>query len=572
MVAIPASSGHAQGLLIADGGQSPYRIVISQSAPPSERHAAAELQNFLKQICGAELPVLTDDVPLSENEIILGDNAHLGALGVEVGWQGLGEEGYVIETVGPHLVIAGGKPRGTLYGVYGFLEEHLGCRWFSSTVSRIPRLDRVEIGRIQEIKVPVLEYREPFYTDAFDADWAARNRMNGNYAALDEERGGKVTYSHFVHTFNQLVPPDQYFADHPEYFSEREGKRIGETTQLCLTNPEVVRIATEKVKEWIREAPEAKIFSVSQNDCGNWCECDKCRELDEREGSHSATILNFVNQIAEAIEKEYPDKLIDTLAYAYSRKPPKTIRPRHNVIVRLCSIECCFSHPLESCEQNRSFREDIEAWSKVADRLYVWDYVTNFSHYVMPFPDLDVLQPNIRFFVQHNVKGIFEEGNYSSGGGELAELRAYLLAKLLWNPDCDVAAARQEFLEAYFGPAAEPIAQYIDLLHSKVERENIHVRIFDPPTSAYLTSDLIGQADALFDRAEALAQDEKTLQRVKVARLPIQYVHIATSAPDAPGRRELIDQFMEVARNAGITNINEQERLEDWPVLKPPEK
>lgn len=568
LVAAATSIAITQGLLIAQGSQSRYSIVISRTASPSERHAAEELRDFLKEISGAELPILTDEAALSEREIILGDNAHLRELGVEVGWEDLGNEGCVINTVGSHLIIAGGKLRGTMYGVYAFLEEHLGCRWFSSTASRIPRRDRVEIGEIDERQVPVLEYREPFYTDAFDADWPARNRMNSANAHLDEARGGKVTYSHFVHTFYQLVPPEEHFAEHPEYFSEIGGKRTAERAQLCVTNPEVVRIATEKVRGWVREAPEANIFSVSQNDWGGWCECENCRELDEREGSHSATILHFVNQIAEAIEKDYPGKAIDTLAYQYGRKPPWTIRPRKNVIVRLCSIECCFSHPLESCEENRSFREDIEAWSKVADRLYVWDYVTNFGHYIMPFPNLEVLQANIRFFVRHNVKGIFEEGNYSpGGGGEFAELRAYLLAKLLWEPDCDLAAARREFLGGYYGAAAGPIGQYIDLLHEKVRAENIHVRIYDPPTSAYLTGDVLQRAEELFDRAEALADSPDVLERVKVARLPVQYVRIATSAPDSPKREQLVKHFLGVARQAGMTHINEWTKLDDWPVL-----
>jgi hypothetical protein len=231
--------------------------------------------------------------------------------------------------------------------------------------------------------------------------------------------------------------------------------------------------------------------------------------------------------------------------------------------VRLCSIECCFSHPLQSCQENRSFRDDVEAWSRASDRLYIWDYVTNFAHYIMPFPNLDVLQPNVKFFVQHGVKGIFEEGNYApGGGGEMAELRAYLLAKLLWNPDCDVAKARLEFLEAYYGPAAAPIGEYLDLLHNKVQRENIHLRIYDPPTSAYLSPDLIQRADALFDQAESLVTDPDTLLRVKVARLPIQYVKVATLSPDAPGRQQMIDDFFALVRQAGITQIREGRSLE----------
>jgi hypothetical protein len=550
-------------MIIAENGRSDYLIVIGEDASPSEEHGAVELRKFLKEISGAEIPVVRYRMPMTPHEILLGDSDHLRELnaqtpGLAGGWEKLGPEGFTIRTVGDRLVIAGGKLRGTMYGVYTFLEDYLGCRWFSSKVSRIPKMDRIELDAIDDTQVPVLEYREPYYTDAFDGDWAARNKMNSATARLTRDHGGKVTYSHFVHTFNALLPPSQYFADHPEYYSEMDGKRISERTQLCLTNPDVLQIAIDRVRQWIQESPEANIYSVSQNDWRNWCQCASCREIDEREESHCGTMLHFVNQVAEAIARDYPDKAIDTLAYQYTRKPPKTIRPRENVIVRLCSIECCFSHTLEECEQNASFKDDIEGWSKISDRLYIWDYVTDFSHYIMPFPNLYVLKPNIQFFVNHGVKGIFEESNYSpGGGGEFAELRAYLLAKLLWNPDYDADKAIDEFLEGYYGQAAAPLREYIDILYKKVKDDNIHMTIRAKPDSEYLSADIIEQADVLFDEAEKLADSEDVLARVHVARLPIQYVKISTLPPGDPTRAQIIHKFFQVVEKEGITHIRE---------------
>jgi len=552
-------------LVIADGNASDYRIVLSSEASPSEGHAANELQAFLKEISGAELPIVTDGTQLDSREIILGDNAHLRSLSTKVDWDKLGKEGFTIQTVGENLVIAGGRLRGAIYGVYTFLEDYLGCRWFSSKVSKIPKLDRIEIGAIDDTQTPILEYREPFYSDAFDADWAARNKANSNSARLDERRGGKVAYSHFVHTFYPLMPPSEFFDEHPEYYSEIDGKRTHERAQLCLTNPDVVKISIERVRKWIEGAPNATIFSVSQNDWRGWCQCKECAAVDEREGSHSGTMLYFVNQIAEAIEKDYPDKAIDTLAYQYTRKPPKYVKPRPNVIVRLCSIECCFSHPLETCEMNASFKEDIEGWSEVSDRLYIWDYVTNFSHYIQPFPNFDVLKPNIQFFVNHGVKGIFEEGNYSGGGGgELAELRAYVMAKVLWNPDYDDQKAIDEFLEGYYCKASGPIREYIDMLHKKVRDDKVHMTIRAKPDSEFLTSEIIQRSNELFDEAEKLADDEDVLHRVQVARLPVQYVQISTLPEIDPKRAAIIDKFFKVVGEAGITNISEGRNMEQY--------
>ena len=545
-------------LTIAKDGKSDYVIVIADNASPSEKYAANELHNFLNEISGADISVITDSQPMQKHEIILGQNTHLNKTNATINFAKFGNEGFAIRNSGNHLIIAGGRLRGTMYGVHEFLESYLGCRWFSSKVSKIPKQPTIEIPLyFLNSQSPVFEYRDDFYSDAFDADWAARNKSNSGTARLDASYGGKITFYPFAHSFYTLIPPEKYFQKHPEYFSEKDGQRFYERGQLCLTNPDVLKLAIEQVKAWIKEKPEANIIEVSQNDCGGWCECAECKALDEQEGSHSGTIINFVNQIAQAIETEHPDKAIDTFAYQYSRKPPRTIKPRPNVIVRLCSIECCFTHPIATCPENASFLADLKGWSGICNRLYVWDYVTDFAHYLMPFPDFSVLKPNIQLFAQHNVKGVFEEGNYSAGGcGEFAELRAYVLAKLLWNPDCDVDKAVNEFLAGYYGAAAPAIRKYFDLIHNKVRDENIHLGIFDPPIVPYLTVEVLDKSTEYFAEAEKLADNPEVLQRVLIAELPVLYVQIVTAPDNQPAKQQLV-KFLNIGREAGLTNISE---------------
>jgi hypothetical protein len=435
--------GSRADLTLSDNGQTAYRIVIVSNAIPSERYAAAELQRYLLKLSGATIPIVTDAERLERREILVGDSEHVHQLAAGSGLDKVGPDGFLLRVRGEDLVIVGGKPRGTLNGVYTFLEEKLGVRWFTPELEVVPKVSRIQLPDLDETVIPALENRDVYWREMMrDADFAARHRLNGQHYGLKEKHGGPFTqYYPFVHSFDLLIPRD-LFQEHPEYFPLIQGKRKDGYVQRCLSNPDVLRIAVENVQKWIQAHPEANIISVSQNDTINNCQCDQCKATDDAEGSPAGSLLKFVNAIAEVIEKDHPHVRIDTLAYQYTRKPPRTIRPRQNVIVRLCSIECCFAHPLETCtsEANQRFRDDIVAWQPLASSLYVWDYTPNFSHYQQPFPNFASLQANVRFFAHHGVRSLFEQGNYSAGGqGEMCPLRAYVLAKLLWNPDTDDA-------------------------------------------------------------------------------------------------------------------------------------
>jgi hypothetical protein len=321
------------------------------------------------------------------------------------------------------------------------------------------------------------------------------------------------------------VPPESYFAQHPEWFSLVNGKRTAENAQLCLSNPQLRDFVVQRVKQALRESPDARIISVSQNDCFNPCECANCKAVDDAEGSHSGSMIAFVNYVAEKIEQEFPNVAVDTLAYQYTRKPPATIRPRPNVIVRLCSIECNFREPLDN-PANEKFAADIRGWEQQTDRLYIWDYVTDFSHYVQPFPDWFTLGPNLRFFQSHHVRGVFEEGAYGSYGAEMAEMRAWVLAQLLWDPRQDDRALIREFLDGYYGAAGKPLERYLELMHKASQGFNL--RISAPTDAPFLRFETLAQAEALWHEAEtAVAGDDDLLARVRQGHLAVQYVWLS---------------------------------------------
>jgi len=553
------AAARCSAMILAENGQAKADIVVGSGASEPVRHAAQELAHFLEQISGGRFPI-ADKPTYGRTAILL--QAPLA--------EKPSDEEIVIKTTNDGLILTGGEPRGTLYAVYTFLEDYLGCRWWSSTESTIPKRPTIEIGRIDYRYAPILEYREPYWYDAHDGDWAVRNKCNGNAVRVDAKRGGKHKYEGFVHTFYPLIPPQKYFAAHPEWFSEIDGKRTTERTQLCLTNEEMRRELVKNLRTRLRAHPDATIASVSQNDWHGNCQCAKCAAIEEEEGSPAGLMLRFVNAVAEDIEEEFPHVAISTLAYQYTRKPPLHVKPCDNVIVRLCSIEASFAVPL-SDERNRPFRDDIVGWSKICDRLYVWDYVTNFRHHIMPHPNLRVLGPNVKFFANHSVKGLFEQGAYTTNGAEMAELRAWVLAKLLWNPNLDGVALIDEFIEGYYGPAAPHIKAYLDVTHDAVEQSGDWLGCFEKYTAKYLSFDTLSRGWVHLTKAEAAVRDNPELRfRVRVALLPVMYTFMmrwdemrdaaqqaGADWPMPDSIQETYDRFMVVAKKKNITRLNE---------------
>jgi hypothetical protein len=512
---------------IAEHGHARVTIILQDDATPAERYAAEELANTLHKVTGGQFSVVrTTTLTAPNNVIMVGPGRAAKHLFSGVPWDLLGSEQVVMRTKATRLLLAGGRPRGTLYAVYRFLQEQCGVRWWTPWASTIPHHPDFSVGALNRDEAPAFESRDPFWFSAFNGDWAARNFSNSRAANLDARHGGQIVYKGFVHTFYPLVPPAEHFAEHPEWYSLINGRRTTTNAQLCTTNPQLRDFIVEQIRKEIKASPDANIVSLSQNDCFGACQCDVCKAIDDREGSYSGTMLALVNYVAERIGKEFPNVAIDTLAYQYTRKPPRTIRPLPNVIVRLCSIECNFAAPMTD-PSNSAFANDIRDWSRICKRLYIWDYTTNFSNYVLPHPNWFVLGPNLRFFHDHGARGVFEQGAYQSTGSEMEELRAWLLAQLLWAPYQDDSKLINEFLTGYYGAkAARPIRQYMDLMAHKAA--GYYMGCNSPLGAPFLDLPTITTAEKLWQQAEsAVKNDPDMLWRVRQGHLPVQYAFLA---------------------------------------------
>lgn len=460
-----------------------------------------------------------------------------------------GTDGFRYRIFDKDIEIEAENEQAMVYAVYDWLERVAGCRYYTRNCEYIPFDANLTVCFEEYGFSPVLEYREILYRDYGDPVFAEKHKMTPG--PRREESWG-----FWCHSFYTLCPPEEYFEEHPEYFSLYEGRRVGEKAQLCLSNPEVFEIVLKNLKKHMDLKPGARYWSVSQNDNGAYCQCAKCREMDEREGSPMGSVLDFVNRIAA----HFPDKVISTLAYWYTRKAPASIRPADNVHIMLCNIEANRGLPIETDVRSAGSRQELLDWKEICKNVFLWDYCIQFRNLVSPFPNLRVLGPNIRFFTENNVRSLFSQCNREIGG-EFHELRGYLLAKLMWDPRVEEREVMKDFLWGYYRQAGPLILQYIDLIHDELEKAGGELNIFGGPLDAedtWLREELFGQYEALFEEAVHITESDPEIQfRVKTAALPVYYAGIVLEYGSWEERIRRIAKFAEQARKTGLVMVEE---------------
>jgi len=510
-------------ITLAADGRSEYAIVVSGEATETERTAAAELNRYLEAVTGARFPIVSPDQVGHGPAIYVGVLATLQHPGIDPQAEQLGRGAIRILLAGDDLLIGGSDPRATLHAVYTFLEEVVGIRWWTDADEDIPATPTLvlDASSLNISYTPPLQHRDLGQKTLAPA-LAAKLRLNGHFSRIPASHGGHDRILGWCHTFHQLLPPDEYFARHPEWYSLVKGQR-SRNAQLCLTNAEMRAELTRRALEWIRKQPNAGIISISQNDHGAPCECETCTRLKEREGSESGPLIHFVNQVAADIAKEFPDVWVETLAYTYTRQPPRHVEPASNVLIRLAPIEALRDRPI-SDPVNAPFAQTLRAWKEVAPNLFIWDYTTNFSGHIAPHPNLYHLGDNIRFYVDHNAIGLFMQGNGVSPVGSFEELRTWVLGHLLWNPSLDTKALIRTFLEGYYKDAAPYLSEYLDLVHRAATEKRVHVTCYNADYG-YMGLAEMNRATRLFaDAEQAIAEDGELLDRVRRARLELDHL------------------------------------------------
>ena len=549
------SSCSDNSLRLVEKGQSDYEIVFRGNATESGYKSAEVLQSYIEKISGAKLAIVDENSQSADlHKIYVGQKNDLK----------LEEHQVTIKSENKNLFILGGSDAAVNNAVYEFLEKYLGCEWFAPNAEKMPASTTISL-------VLPVEYS---YTPEITTRTVHSRLFYENHDYADKQ---KVTYEAFplyvpkarVHTFHRFVPEEKFYKSHPEYYAWRGDKRL--PTQLCLTNEAVLGIVIDSVRAMFERTPNASVISVSQDDNQQYCLCDNCSKIDMSEGSPAGTMIHFVNKVALA----FPEKTISTLAYQHTRKPCTT-KPRENVLITLCSIECDRSGPIE--DKCTDFADDLKGWGKLTNNIRIWDYTTQFTNFLAPFPNIHTLKPNIELFKNNGAKWIFEQ--HSNNPSELFELRSYVTAKLLWNPTLKLDDLLTEFTNGYYEEAGIFVKQYVDTIHTKLmDDPDFFLFLYGDPSQAfdsYLSADLLKEYSSLFDSAEKAVIDKpEILKRVRAARLGVDYAvleacrkgianeyTLVVNADDGKSKvnpivSEILKKFEETTNQGKITLMNE---------------
>ena len=409
------------------------------------------------------------------------------------------------------ITISSNNKKNLFYATYEFIEKFLNVKWLSTDYTHYEKLSSLNIPNNYNYyyEPPVLTrtvHSKLFYDDSIFAD----------KLKVTNEAFPRYVPNARVHTFHRFMPYDVFYEKNPEYYALRNGKRL--PTQLCLTNNAVLEIVKDSVRSFFKSSPISDVISVSQDDNTQYCQCENCSKIDNKEGSPAGSLIHFVNEIA----KDFPDKTISTLAYQYTRKPPKT-KPLENVLITLCSIECDRSIPID--EGCKDFSSDLKGWSILTDNIRIWDYTTQFTNFLAPFPNWGTIKPNINLFVQNNAKWIFEQ--HSRNDSELFELRSYVMAKLLWDPSLNFNTLIKDFNDKYYGDGGKYITEYISKIQSQIDNTSFFLFLYGDPSQgfdSFLSPQNLSNYDKLFNKAlSKVDYNSNYFKRILRSKISIDY-------------------------------------------------
>lgn len=592
LVAMPCIWGPSVAMQITNRGEPVAAIVVPDQANETEQFAASELQSYIQHISDAALHIEKEAGATHGVRLLIGGTSQ-GRRAREA-LAGMDPDSFVVKTMGENLVLVGATDRATLYAVYDFLENDLGCRWLgpSPVWEHVPRQASIEAPQLDRIESPGMKYRflrmtvvgEPGTWPAHTMSWAAKNKINigsgwppAELPGQIAKRGGFRAWMS-PHVIRHLLNVDEYFGEHPDWYALRGGKRAKiERAQLCTTNPEVVDVMAARLGEMFDARPEVDFMGLGQADGTAFCECDKCTALDTGEiwpsrGRELPVIterwLEFVNAVGRKLQQTHPGKKIYTLSYHQTFRPPdpETIQPEPNVMIQVVNSRpnyVCFVHRFENeaCSHHVKFRQGLEQWvAMTPGGVMVYEYVPHSTFCSMPFPAPHKFADDINYLYRTGVVGY--EGQSTPNIWGTYGITLYTIAKATWDPDIDADALVKDYCDSAFHEASEPMQRFVAAIEAGLEAaDHITEGIW-----TYMTPEVMAEARRHLDAAHAAARSDIVKRRLRCIEVGFHYGERGSEAwrrarkALAEKNAALLREAIELAEAAGRYCLQEQEK------------
>ncbi len=506
-------------ITLVDQGKTDY-VIQADANDPVLQKAAAVINTFTKESTGVDFAIQAK-----------GEITHAIILEKSSITYTFPEDSYSIQAVGKNIYIKG-SGKGVLFAAYRYVRDIIGGRkWYVGKENTyVPKLTFLAVD--SDLKIyskPNFQFREVYFPVELDQeymDWYGLHNL--------EERWGD-----WGHTFSKILPPSVYFKEHPEYYSLYDGKR--QPIQLCLSNEDVFKLTVAYFKRRISENPTATYWSIAANDDIGSCTCDRCQAIDKREGGAQGSLIHFVNRVAA----QFPDKKFTTLAYLESANAPKHLRVADNVSVILSNIDAFRKNDIGSEPSAATFRRQLGAWKAKAKHVFVWDYLTQFTNYLAPFPIQGTMQESLQYLKTQGVEGVFLQGGGATYS-DMAELNAYILANLAWDTTLSEEQLTNEFIEGYYGKAAPFIKAYLAERRNHLPGPSSALSIYGNPIDNrhdFLSPEAMDKYSTLLEKAEIASEGNPLLEsRVRRIGLGLDYTYLQQARFYGPHQHGIFEQ------------------------------
>lgn len=534
--------GVVLGEIVADR-KSDYTVVVPEDYTACEMYAAEELQSILAQSTGIYLPIRSENQTLynAEKKIIsIGHTEILDRYPHGFDYTSLNGDGFYIKTFDKSLFISGAIDRGTLYGVYEFVERMLGVRFFAEDCTYIPEYSEIKLYKTNIKEVPAFQYRAALQRSIFrtDADRVlyARMRNTHEFITIDEKYGGQISWYAGSENHNTMkyVPLDKYYAT-PEQKEQNRDMYVfnGDTPyDICWTNGlledgtvdqtrevSTIKAAIESLESFVADRPDCEFYMLGQMDFKTACTCRDCQESIRKYGQ-SGTIIRFANRLMKEVQAwideqpEYRGKTLNLVIFSYLYSSDAPVRyndetkafepfdlsvvPDENMWIKLAPFNADRYHSLEDPDQvNKTFASYLDQWQAVTDNLMAWTYGAQYSHYFFYHPTVQKVKKEFTEFRDAGVTYMMEQLCTTERNSVQSTMDLYVMSKMLWDPDRDPYALRKEFVEHYVGAAGEEILSALEFMDEYYYQNQLETN------GAFMYS---GQIDAKYHPIEYLEQ------------------------------------------------------------------